>query len=591
MKKPAIWGIALAALAIAGMVFTSQVEQSQPHTAVFDSHQPKSRVHSTSKDRLMAEDLAKTTTLFISSLSGQLEKWANTQGESLTDEFQQELNEHPYISGFSVLDKGGSPLLAAGTLSTIDTSLLIHQDNGMHYSNPYNKNGNTFMLMGKDKDDGQRIIGEIDLSFIQSYLAKTAAIADSSGTFFVNGSDPNVQFSSIDELPDELEAQTVPGLGWNIYVKSDDNVAIQSFHENQAVVKLPPQINGNEWAQKKGYELLADNHPFYIVKDGNKELQRLIEDLQQDETVLFAEPNYAFSNQVRTVEKKVEPNDEYFKPYQWNLKQIHADDGWNFANGTDTTIAIIDTGVDPNHPDLKGKLTEGYNAIDDSSDYKDTNGHGSHVAGIAAAVTNNIDGVAGVSWQSKIMPIKVLDENGEGSSYSVARGIYWAVDHGADVINMSLGDYYHSDLLYEAIQYADKHDVVIVSASGNDNSEEPMYPAVYPEVITVAAVDQDRNRSFFSNFGDHVDLAAPGENIPSTYKDNQYAVLSGTSMASPHVAGLAALLRSANPDLNNDQIGDLILGACDQLGDGDYNVYYGYGEMNVQASLNQNQPR
>lgn len=251
MKKPAIWGIALAALAIAGMVFTSQVEQSQPHTAVFDSHQPKSRVHSTSKDRLMAEDLAKTTTLFISSLSGQLEKWANTQGESLTDEFQQELNEHPYISGFSVLDKGGSPLLAAGTLSTIDTSLLIHQDNGMHYSNPYNKNGNTFMLMGKDKDDGQRIIGEIDLSFIQSYLAKTAAIADSSGTFFVNGSDPNVQFSSIDELPDELEAQTVPGLGWNIYVKSDDNVAIQSFHENQAVVKLPPQINGNEWAQKR----------------------------------------------------------------------------------------------------------------------------------------------------------------------------------------------------------------------------------------------------------------------------------------------------------------------------------------------------
>ncbi|WP_054711269.1 S8 family serine peptidase [Bacillus sp. JCM 19041] len=127
----------------------------------------------------------------------------------------------------------------------------------------------------------------------------------------------------------------------------------------------------------------------------------------------------------------------------------------------------------------------------------------------------------------------------------------------------------------------------MISASGNDNTDQAMYPAAYPEVITVAAVDENKNRAFFSNYGDHIDVSAPGEHIPSTYTDNQYVVLSGTSMASPHVAGLAALLKSTNPELTNDAIGDIILGTADQLGEGDYNAYYGYGEINVRNSLQQ----
>ncbi len=139
--------------------------------------------------------------------------------------------------------------------------------------------------------------------------------------------------------------------------------------------------------------------------------------------------------------------------------------------------------------------------------------------------------------------------------------------------------------MYDAIEYAYEKDVVLIGASGNENTGDLMYPAAYPQVITVASVNEDQNRSFFSNYGDHVDVAAPGEHIPSTYVDDQYVMLSGTSMASPHVAGLAALIRSVNPSLTNEEVGNLILGNAKQLGDGEFNVYYGYGEIDVNKTL------
>ena len=129
---------------------------------------------------------------------------------------------------------------------------------------------------------------------------------------------------------------------------------------------------------------------------------------------------------------------------------------------------------------------------------------------------------------------------------------------------MSLGDYYHSDALYDAIQYAYEKDVVLIAASGNDNVSDPLYPAYYPEVLTVAAVDQDKNRAFFSNYGEHVDISAPGEHIPSLFPDNNYTVMSGTSMAAPHVAGLAGLIRALRPDLSNQQVYDTITSTAEK---------------------------
>ncbi len=329
--------------------------------------------------------------------------------------------------------------------------------------------------------------------------------------------------------------------------------------------------------------VIKNNDPFYVIESKNESTEQLVGRLKNDYDLSIVEPNYIYAKQVKAV--ATVPNDEFFKPYQWNLSQIEIGNGWSLAGGEDVTIAILDTGVDPSHLDLKGKLLKGYNAFDDSDDYSDSHGHGTHVAGIAAALTNNVTGIAGVSWKSNILPVKVLNEAGEGSSFEVAKGIYWAVDHGADVINMSLGDYNDSDALHDAIKYAYKNDVVIVTASGNDNVEDPMYPAQYEESFTVAAVDDARNRAFFSNYGKHVDITAPGENIPSLFPDNNYIVMSGTSMASPHVAGLAGLIRSLRPDLSNKQVYEVMRSTAKDLGTKGHDPYYGFGEIDVAAAL------
>src|SRR5690606_7955394 len=196
-----------------------------------------------------------------------------------------------------------------------------------------------------------------------------------------------------------------------------------------------------------------------------------------------------------------------------------------------------DTGVQLDHPDLAGGVTEGYNVVGDGPPDDDV-GHGTHVAGVISAAVNNREGVAGMSWYNKVMPIKVLDSSGTGTTYSVAEGLIWAVDHGAKVINMSLGNYASAEFLHDAIRYAYDHDVVLIAASGNDDTDRPGFPAAYPEVSAVAATDANGRKASFSNYGDYIGVAAPGDNIPSTYPGNQYAALSGTSMASPHVAAL-----------------------------------------------------
>lgn len=212
-------------------------------------------------------------------------------------------------------------------------------------------------------------------------------------------------------------------------------------------------------------------------------------------------------------------------------------------------------------------------------------GHGTHVAGIISALVNNGEGVAGMTWYNKVMPIKVLDQSGSGTTYSVAEGIIWAADHGAKVINLSLGNYAQAEFLHDAIKYAYDKDVVLVAATGNDNTERPGYPAAYPEVFAVSATDSSMHRASFSNYGDYVDVMAPGASIASTYPGNQYAALSGTSMASPHVSALAALIRSINPDLTNKEVMELMRSSVIDLGTPGHDKYFGYGQIDVYKAL------
>lgn len=275
---------------------------------------------------------------------------------------------------------------------------------------------------------------------------------------------------------------------------------------------------------------------------------------------------------------------------QYALDTVNANTAWEKTLGSDkVTIAIVDSGLDLDHPDLKGKLVAGYNSVTPGQAPKDDVGHGTHVAGIAAASTNNGVGVAGLAANSKIMPVKVLGD-GTGSAASVADGIIWAADHGADVINMSLGFYEENDTLAKAVAYALSKNVVVVATMGNNNIERKRFPAAFPGVIAVGSTAKGDTRSTFSNYGNWMSVSAPGTDILSTFpsypvtigggKDG-YASLSGTSMAAPLVAGLCGLVRSQHPGMAPAEVKKLVEAASADLGDKGYDKYFGNGRIDA----------
>ncbi|WP_053365634.1 S8 family serine peptidase [Bacillus sp. FJAT-27245] len=339
------------------------------------------------------------------------------------------------------------------------------------------------------------------------------------------------------------------------------------------ITRINAEING---------ELVKKFNSTYIFKSKTLNAEKLIAFFGKRKDVEFAEHHYILMQNAVPI-----PNDIFYREhYQWNLPEIGTEGGWVISRGSKkVTIALVDTGVDLDHPDLKNRLVTGYNVLAGNNNPDDDNGHGTHVAGIIASETNNGRGVAGITWFNKIMPVKAMGKKGYGTTSDIAKGIYWAVDHGAKVINLSLGNYQPSRVLKEAIDYAYKRDVVLVAAAGNDHSRQPTYPASYPEVMAVSAVGQDGMLAEFSNHGTYVDVAAPGVYIPSTYFKNQYAALSGTSMASPHVAGLAGLVRSENPNLTNRQVTRIIKRSSADLGIPGRDAQYGNGLIDVNRAL------
>ncbi len=279
--------------------------------------------------------------------------------------------------------------------------------------------------------------------------------------------------------------------------------------------------------------------------------------------VAYAEPNYVAS-------AFGEPDDPYFD-MQWGLQKVEAPAAWDVTSGSsDVVIAILDTGVDGGHSDLKDKIVDSVNYTNSPS-ADDVYDHGTHVAGIAAAATNNSIGVAGLGYDSSILNVKVLGDDGAGYHGWVAAGIIWAAQNGAHVINMSLGSRFGSELLEDAVNYAWEQGVVVVAAAGNGGNYSLRYPAAYVNCIAVAATNENDDRASWSNYGDWVDLAAPGDSIYSTLRGGTYGKRSGTSMASPHVAGLAALLFTVVSDENgngrlNDEVRARIELTCDDIG-------------------------
>ncbi|MDZ4209904.1 MAG: S8 family peptidase [Candidatus Curtissbacteria bacterium] len=302
-----------------------------------------------------------------------------------------------------------------------------------------------------------------------------------------------------------------------------------------------------------------------------------------NQNVEFAEPDY----KIYALEI---PNDPYFSN-QWGMIKIQAPEAWGLSHGLSAVkIAVVDTGIDNNHEDLAGKVVGRVNFTTSLTD-DDIFGHGTHVAGIAAAITNNSLGVAGLGYQSSLMSVKVLDNNGSGYTSDVAKGITYAADNGANVINLSLGGSSGSTTLQDALNYAWGKGVVLACAAGNSGNSAPLYPAYYPVCISTAATDSSDKKASWSSYGSSVDVAAPGDNIFSTLPNHpynmgtvlNYGYASGTSMATPHVAGLAGLLFGANPLLTNTQVRAAIENNADAIsGTG---TYWQFGRINAYKAL------
>ena len=343
---------------------------------------------------------------------------------------------------------------------------------------------------------------------------------------------------------------------------------------------------------------------FKVVKIPEGMLEKMLSLFSRHPAVAYAVPNYSLKLYFT-------PDDKYYD-LQWNFPLIHVDQAWDISSGEGVTVAVVDTGVNPTgHDGFGDRLLPGYNAITGSeSTWQDANQHGTHVAGTIAQETNNGTGVAGIAFSANILPVKVLPRSGFASDSNISwvtDGIDWAVDHGADIINMSLGGPNPSPPLEEAVNDAVNRGVTVIAAAGNENTQVG-YPAAYDSVIAVGAVDQNKERTFYSNFGPALDIVAPGgtsDDIDNDgYEDGilqetfhqylgfryfavgwNYYFFQGTSMAAPHVAGVAALIKSKHPDWTPEQIRSALINTAEDLGDPGRDDQYGYGLVDAFAAL------
>lgn len=386
-----------------------------------------------------------------------------------------------------------------------------------------------------------------------------------------------------------------------ILVDFRDNIPSDEIQKDlQAIAQkynVTPQLDNKFSAQ--------DN--VYIIKGDRERLKELKKSPFAEATEII-EPNYIYKliepkakptwlgeflspqNSPEVQLSATAPNDEYYSK-QWNLHKIGVEGAWSQTKGNGVTVAVIDTGVTKVRDLYETKFVKGYDFVNDKEDASDDNGHGTHVAGTIAQATNNKYGVAGIAYEAKLMPLKVLSAYGGGTVADIAEAIKFAADKGANVINMSLGGGGESQLLKEAIAYAHSKGVVIIAAAGNENENSAAYPARYPHVIGVAAFGPDGEKAPYSNFGAGIDISAPGGTdagsiLQETINEQGEGVflgLQGTSMASPHVAGVAALIKAQGIE-DPEEIGKILKQSARVIKDDGLN-YYGAGQLNAEAAV------
>ena len=385
---------------------------------------------------------------------------------------------------------------------------------------------------------------------------------------------PDARGATITPKVDE-DRQGAPYAAGDLLVTYDSGASQQQIDEvvEESQASVEEEISVSD-AQLLTFPAVKREQRGSVRED---KLQRAKEKLQKVPGVKHVDYNY-----LRL--PYYEANDPFFEDNrQWDLLRIDAPDAWNKTLGVGSRVAVVDTGIDGDHLDLKSKIVAQKDLVDnDQVAEDDIEGHGTHVAGTVGAVTDNGKGVAATCPACKLLVAKSGDMDGFYDS-DIVQGIYWSVNNRAKAINLSLGAEQDSRILEHSVDYAWEHGVVVVAAAGNDDTGRPSYPAAYKHVISVSATDQQNKKARFSNFGPTVDVAAPGVEIWSTVPGGRYDVNAGTSMASPHVAALAGLL--ASQDRSAPEIRSRIQRTATDLGANGKDEIYGWGLINANKAV------
>jgi type VII secretion-associated serine protease mycosin len=353
---------------------------------------------------------------------------------------------------------------------------------------------------------------------------------------------------------------------------------------NTVLVRFKPGVAPTDWKSIAAAADATVGEPiratdYVLVKTKPGRVGKTLQALERDSRVADAELNYV--RRALTI-----PSDPEYSRQRHYFERLRLPEAWDVANAVaDVRVAVVDTGVDAGQPDLAGRVLQGHDFVNDDSDAYDDQWHGTWVAAIIAANTNDGVGIAGVSPSARILPVKVLDSYGNGTDANIAAGITWAADHGADVINLSLAASQESAVIRQAVEYALDHDVVVVAAAGNGGSETPQYPAAYSGVVAVAATDAHGELASFSNHGPWIDIAAPGVNITSARSRSSYEVMSGTSYAAPFVSGVATLVHALHPSATASQIVSQLLESAQDAGPIGVDHDFGHGILDAFAAV------
>lgn len=349
------------------------------------------------------------------------------------------------------------------------------------------------------------------------------------------------------------------------------------FVDDEVIVSLKssaPSSDINPIAQSISGEVLRELllKQNFILKVPKGSVEKVIKTILDMPQVATATPNYIVQKQALTNDPSLEK--------EWGMFQIQAasstsKSAWDKTSGKpEVKVAVLDTGIEKTHPDLEGKII-GEKNFTDNTDLGDHDGHGTLVAGIIAATGNNLSGIAGVSYGTSILNVKVLNDEGIGTYADVIDGIIWATDNGAKVINLSLGGSSDMQLMEEAVNYAYNKGSLLVAAVGNNGTNSVMYPANYENVLSVSATDDADMKLITSNYGTSVKVAAPGDKIYSTYKNNSYSYASGTSMAAAFTSGVAALVWSTDTCATNSCVSNRIENTSDKVAETGKNWKFG----------------